>query len=139
MKQKTGIGIHSFLLVWFLLDMTGFRIGTQVLVEQAYQDDGLFFVAYVLFLGFYVWKPKHGFLPLTAWLLMWFVTQFAFHWYLTIAGGGEDRMAYFSNTIQLFPSSDHYIPDLYHIVLHLLILTAICVMLVVGFKNRRSA
>ena len=56
------------------------------------------------------------------------VVQFLCHWYYTIFGASEKKLAgynrCFKDTIHLFPASEtRLIPDLYHIVLHLLILT----------------
>jgi len=63
------------------------------------------------------------------WLFMWLLTQFFSHWYYTIFGPSEGKINYFADTIKLIPSSNTYIPDLYHIILHVLILVSLmCVL-----------
>lgn len=62
------------------------------------------------------------------WLLVfWAVVQFFCHWYYTIFGVSEEKLKgyneCFQNTVHIVPASEkRLIPDLYHIVLHSLIL-----------------
>ena len=60
-------------------------------------------------------------------LVLWFIVQFMCHWYYTIFGASERKLLgyndCFRDSIRIFPMSDkRLIPDLYHIVLHILIL-----------------
>jgi hypothetical protein len=60
---------------------------------------------------------------------MWFVTQFLSHEWYSIFGKGfmgdvEGKIDYFRNCIKLIDLPGRYVPDLYHIVLHLLIVAA---------------
>ena len=60
-------------------------------------------------------------------LTLWFIVQFMCHWYFTIFGASERKLQgyneCFRNCVRIFPMSDkRLIPDLYHIVLHILIL-----------------
>ena len=73
--------------------------------------------------------------PVGKWVLLgilalWFVVQFMCHWYYTIFGASERKLRgyndCFKNTVRIFAISDtRLIPDLYHIVLHILILANI--------------
>ena len=70
-------------------------------------------------------KPYFGIL--LGILLLWFVVQFLYHWYFTIFGASESKLKgyndCFRGTVRIFPMSEtRLIPDLYHIVLHILIL-----------------
>ncbi len=81
----------------------------------------------------------HCFRPAGKWillgiLLLWFAVQFMCHWYFTIFGASERKLRgyndCFRDTVRIFPMSDkRLIPDLYHIVLHLLILLNIAAAL----------
>lgn len=56
------------------------------------------------------------------------VVQFFCHWYYTIFGASEKKLRgynqCFRETIHLLPASEtRVVPDLYHIVLHLLLLS----------------
>lgn len=121
MKKKICNILLLVLLFWFFLDMVGLNIGGKVLVSRAYMDDGIFFIIYFLILLLYFYKNKIGYFFLISWLFLWFVTQFFSHWYYTIIGSTE-KMSYFSETIKLFQSAEIYIADIYHIILHILIL-----------------
>lgn len=60
-------------------------------------------------------------------LVLWFAVQFFCHWYYTVFGAGPEKIRgyndCFRDTVRLFPMSEkRLIPDLYHIVLHVLIL-----------------
>jgi len=73
------------------------------------------------------------FQPAGKWILfvilaLWFVVQFFCHWYFTIFGASERKLKgyneCFKGTARLIPISEkRLIPDLYHIVLHILILS----------------
>ena len=76
-----------------------------------------------------------------AWLGMWFITQFLSHEWYTIFGTGfmgdmEKKIAYFADCIQLIDVSKRYVPDLYHIVLHILIIIAFVMTLL--FRNNKN-
>ena len=63
------------------------------------------------------------------WLGMWFITQFLSHEWYAIFGSGfmgdtDKKIANFADCIQLINVDGRYMPDLYHIVLHLLIIVA---------------
>lgn len=125
MNKKKVYGFNLVLLFWFFLDMTGFSLYGRTLVSQAFREDGVFFLIFSILLVVFVFKERIGGYLLVGWLAMWFITQFVSHWVFTIFGSGEDKIQYFSDTVKLIPSPDIYIPDLYHIVLHILILLSI--------------
>ena len=74
------------------------------------------------------------------WLAGWFVTQFLSHEWYTLFGRGfmgkmDKKIAYFSECIQLINVDGRYVPDVYHIVLHILIIIAFVVTLLYREKN----
>ena len=83
--------------------------------------------------AFYASRPV-GKWVLTGILLLWFTVQFFCHWYYTIFGASEKKLRgyndCFRGTARLFPASEtRLVPDLYHIVLHGLILLNIAAAL----------
>jgi hypothetical protein len=69
---------------------------------------------------------------------MWFVTQFLSHEWYTIFGSGfmgdmNNKIAYFADCIQLIDVNERYVPDVYHVVLHILIIVAFIMTLL--FKD----
>jgi hypothetical protein len=62
---------------------------------------------------------------LLIWLSLWFAAQFIFHWLRTIMGNGQGVIRYFRGSVKLIQLEGVYIPYLYHIVLHLLIISAL--------------
>ncbi|MDD6395552.1 MAG: hypothetical protein PUB37_05130 [Firmicutes bacterium] len=123
-SKRVSIIANICLLLWFTLDMTGLYFGDKYLVARSYADDGIFFVIYAAAFALFLFKDKIGKIILSIWLAMWFVTQFMSHWWFTIFGGGEGKIQYFDGAVKIIESNNIYIPDLYHIVLHILILAA---------------
>lgn len=137
MKKKLCIIPLLTLLFWFFLDMTGLTLDGNILVNSAYKEDGIFFIIYLILLSFYLLKTKIGYILLNVWLFLWLTTQFISHWYYTIIGSTE-KISYFSDTIKLINSTEIYIPDLYHIILHILILISL-VCLLTKYKNIKKS
>ena len=115
---------------WFLGCICTYRPGGRLLVEGMGIKSAEFFMLCLYTAGgLLFWLlPAVGKWVLPAVLLFWAVVQFLCHWYYTIFGASEKKLAgynrCFKDTIHLFPASEtRLIPDLYHIVLHLLILT----------------
>ena len=134
---------NILLLIWFFFDMIGLRIGNIILVEEAWKEDGIFLIIYVVVFGIFIWNHKYGKYPLAVWLFMWFITQFMSHWYYTIFGATEKKLTsyndYFANTYSIIPASDNMlIPDLYHNILHILILVALINMIIFLLKDKRE-
>lgn len=137
MKKKIVIIVCSILLAWFFLDMTGLSFGKEYLVSQSYKDDGIFFIIYLIAFLLFIFKEKIGKHILNVWLLMWFITQFLSHWYFTIIGEGLKKYEVFKGSIKLISSTTRYFPDLYHIVLHILILTSLITLSIYIFKKKK--
>lgn len=125
MIKKICLVSHVLLLIWLFLAMVGVTINGWTLVTQSYKEDWVFFLIYFLLFLLFVVKENIGKHLLTIWLIMWFITQFMFHWYFTIFGPSESKINYFAETIKIIPSTHVYIPDLYHIILHLLIIVTL--------------
>ena len=138
MKKRFVTICSLILLLWFFLDMIGVYFGEKYLVTRSYIDDGLFFVIYLVALLLFVYKEKIGKYILNVWLFMWFIAQFFSHWWCTIMGNGFGMINYFKNSIKLFESTTKYIPDIYHIILHILILITLISLNMYLFKNRKQ-
>lgn len=138
MKKKHVLIFCSVLLFWFFLDMTGVDFGEKYLVMRSFKEDGIYFIIYLTALLLFVFKEKIGKYILDVWLLMWFATQFASHWLHTITGRGLglNKIEHFKGSLKLFESTRRYIPDAYHIVLHLLIIMAFAALNIYIIKNK---
>lgn len=138
MKKKYVIISCILLLAWFFLDMTGLSFGKEYLVSQSYKEDGIFFIIYLITFVLFCCKEKVGKHILNVWLIMWFITQFLSHWYFTITGGGLGKIEYFKGSIKLINSSTRYIPDFYHIILHIFIIISLIVLNLYMFNNSKK-
>ena len=123
------IVVSCLLWLWFLGCTFTWKFGKVLLVEGMGLKS-IEFVALVLFtLGigsFLLWEPI-GKWVLFVELALWLIEQFFCHEYFTIFGSSSKKLRgyneCFDGTVKLFPVSEtRLIPDLYHIVLHLLIL-----------------
>lgn len=123
------IVVSCLLWLWFLGCTFTWKFGKVLLVEGMGLKS-IEFAALVLFtLGigsFLLWEPI-GKWVLFVELALWLIEQFFCHEYFTIFGSSSKKLRgyneCFDGTVKLFPVSEtRLIPDLYHIVLHLLIL-----------------
>ena len=123
------IVVSCLLWLWFLGCTFTWKFGKVLLVEGMGLKS-IEFAALVLFtLGigsFLLWEPIGKWVLLVE-LALWLVEQFFCHEYFTIFGSSSKKLKgyneCFEGTVKLFPVSETLlIPDLYHIVLHLLIL-----------------
>ena len=122
------IAVSAVLWVWFLGAVFTWRFGKVLLVEGMGVKSAECFML-VLFsaaLGAYLlWEPV-GRWVLAGVLALWLVVQFFCHEYFTLFGASPQKLAgyneCFAGTVKLFPPKEgRLIPDLYHIVLHLLL------------------
>ena len=123
------IVVSCLLWLWFLGCTFTWKF-VKVLLVEGMGLKSIEFAALVLFtLGigsFLLWEPI-GKWVLFVELALWLIEQFFCHEYFTIFGSSSKKLKgyneCFEGTVKLFPVSEtHLIPDLYHIVLHLLIL-----------------
>ena len=123
------IVVSCLLWLWFLGCTFTWKFGKVLLVEGMGLKS-IEFAALVLFtLGigsFLLWEPI-GKWVLFVELALWLIEQFFCHEYFTIFGSSSKKLRgyneCFDGTVKLFPVSEtRLIPDLYHNVLHLLIL-----------------
>ena len=122
------------LWVWFLGCTVTYRIGKRFLVEGMGVRSAEFAALCLYSLGLIAY---HCFQPAGRWilfgiLLLWFAVQFMCHWYFTIFGASESKLKgyneCFRDAVRLFPMSEkRLVPDLYHILLHVLILINIII------------
>ena len=123
------IVVSCLLWLWFLGCTFTWKFGKVLLVEGTGLKS-IEFAALVLFtLGicsFLLWEQIGKWVLLVE-LVLWLVEQFFCHEYFTIFGSSSKKLRgyneCFDGTVKLFPVSEtRLIPDLYHIVLHLMIL-----------------
>ncbi len=129
--------LQAALWIWFLGCVTTYRLGKHLLVGGMGVKSAEFCMLCLYSLGLIAY---HCFQPAGRWillgiLLLWFTVQFMCHWYFTIFGASERKLQgyndCFKDTIRLFPMSEkRLVPDLYHILLHALILLNIIACLV---------
>lgn len=130
MKKRYCIITQTLLLLWFFLDMTGVYFSNSYLVTRSYKDDGLFFLIYLVAMILFIFKEKIGKWAVWVWTSLWFVIQFLCHeWYTIfskgVMGSFEDKIKYFSGAIKWLEIDGRYIPDVYHTILHILILAVV--------------
>ena len=121
--------IQIALWVWFLGCVTTYRTGKHLLVEGMGIKSVEFTMLCLYSIGLisYHFFQSAGKWILLAILTLWFIVQFLCHWYYTIFGATEKKLKgyndCFRDTVRLFPMSEkRLVPDLYHIILHILIL-----------------
>lgn len=124
--------LQIILLIWFFGCIRSYRIGGRLLVEGMGIKSAEFvmFCLYALGIVLSAAVPRIGIPYILTVLILWFVIQFFCHWYYTIFGASEKKLrgynSCFRDTIRIIPASDRrLIPDLYHMILHLLILSNI--------------
>lgn len=132
------LAAQLLLFVWFFGCICTYRIGKYVLVEGEGVKSPEFVMLCLHGVGIllFVWVPDVGKWWLCTVLTAWIVLQFFCHWFYTIFGATEKKLKgyneCFRNTVHLFPASDkRLIPDLYHILLHLLLLLDLTLTLLV--------
>lgn len=127
-KSHIIIG-NIILLLWYFLSMTGLKIGDKYLVISAFKEEWIFMLVPTITFILCLTTGKIGKNIHLAWLGMWFITQFLSHEWYTIFGSGfmgdmDKKIAHFADCIQLINVDGRYVPDVYHIVLHILIIVA---------------
>lgn len=98
-----------------------------------------FFLIYLSVVILFIVKEYIGKWIVIAWLAMWFGIQFICHEWYTIFNDGfmgtlEGKIEYFSGTIQWLQIDGRYIPDVYHTILHILILSALISTIIYSVK-----
>ena len=136
------IVISCLLWLWFLGCTFTWKFGKVLLVEGMGLKS-IEFTALVLFTigigGFLLWEQVGKWI-LLAELALWLVAQFFSHEYFTIFGVSDWKLKgyneCFAGTVKLFQvSKTRLIPDLYHIILHLLILADLVLTSILLFVN----
>ena len=119
---------QAALWIWFFGCVTTYRIGKRTLVEGMGVRSAEFAMLCAYSAGLLAFHlfPAAGRWVLFAVLALWLAVQFRCHWFYTIFGADERKLKgyneCFRDTVRLFPMSEtRLVPDLYHVVLHLLI------------------
>lgn len=138
MEKRPCMIINFVLLAWFFLDMIGIHFGESYLVTRSWKEDGIYFLIYLVLLLLFNYKERIGKILLAVWLGIWLVSQFFSHEWFTIMGGGEGKSRYFEGSMKWINSDTHYIPDVYHTILHILILIAFVTLLSYSIKPKNK-
>jgi fluoride ion exporter CrcB/FEX len=125
--KKRFLSSNILLLIWYFLAMVGVKIGDKYLVKGAFKDEWIFMLIPVVTFLLVLFTKKIGKILHLIWLGMWFVTQFLSHEWYTLFGKGfmgnvDSKITYFKDCISLISIEGRYVPDLYHIILHILII-----------------
>lgn len=143
MVKKISLISAILLLIWFLFDMFGLKIGDSYLVQAAWDDvDGIWYLLFIACFIIFCFKERLGKYILTGFLFLWGIAQFFSHWYYTIFGASEKKLEvynnFFADTYHIIPASKNIlIPDFYHIVLHILILVSFIFLSILCFKSNK--
>ncbi|MFY9263314.1 MAG: hypothetical protein GX483_02840 [Actinomycetaceae bacterium] len=142
MNKKVPVVVNTLLLAWFGLDMTGFHVGDHLLVTRSWREDGIFMLIALAMFTLFVAKERVGKWALTAWLSLWLTTQLLAHEYCIFAERGpicyaDGLSRFFADTIQVVEIPGHYFPDLYHVVLHVLLLVSLIVTARYAWMTRK--
>ena len=143
LKKKYCIIAQMILLLWFFLDMIGIHFGDKCLVTRSYKEDGIFFLIYLIAVVLFIIEEKFGKWFVICWMSMWFVIQFLCHEWYTIFNSGfmgtlEGKIEHFSGTIQWLQIDGRYIPDVYHTILHILIIISLTVTIIYSAKSKKK-
>lgn len=134
--------VSCLLWLWFLGCSFTWKFGKVLLVEGMGLKS-IEFAALVLWtlgiIGYLLWEPVGKWI-LLAELTLWLIVQFFSHEYFTIFGVSDRKLKgyneCFEGTVKLFPiSKTRLIPDLYHIVLHFLIVTDLALVALLIFSS----
>ena len=141
--KNTCIIFQMLLLMWFFLDMIGVSFGNKSLVTQSYKEDGVFFLIYLVTVILFIVKVQIGKWFVAVWTSLWFIIQFLCHeWYSIfnsgIMGSIEGKIEYFSGTLQWIRIEGKYIPDVYHAILHILILLTLISTIIYIAKSKKK-
>ena len=136
--MPVAAGILQFALwAWFLGCVTTYRVRGRILVEGMGIKSAEFAALCLYTCGLAAYYGFHaaGRWILFAILLLWFAVQFLCHWRYTLFGASREKLdgynRCFQNTLRILPASGtRLVPDLYHIVLHVLILLNLAACLV---------
>ena len=125
------------LWIWFLGAVVTYRFGKLHLVDgEGFKSMECFALGlYSAGLAAYYLLMPAGRFILAGILVLWAVVQFLCHWRYTLFGVSEQKLKgyneCFRGTLRIFPESEtRLVPDLYHIVLHVLILVNLVLCLV---------
>ena len=128
------IVLQAALWIWFFGCIVTYKIHGLILVGGmgVKSAEFLMLCLYSLGLAAFYALLNAGKWILLAVLLLWFIVQFFCHWYYTIFGASPKKLkgynACLQDTVRLLPVSEtRLIPDLYHILLHgLILLNILC-------------
>lgn len=145
MKKKYCIISNIVLLLWYFLAMIGIKFENKYLVTSSYKEDWIFMIIPLMAFIIFIIKESIGQYILLLWNSLWIILQFLSHEWYTLFGSGfmgstEGKIEYFKETIKIFNSETVYIPDAYHIILHILIAITLVINIIycINQKSKRK-
>ncbi len=132
--------VQAALWIWFLGCVLTYRFGRHLLVEGMGIKSAEFLMLCIYsaaLISYYLIRPVGKWILLGV-LILWFIVQFFCHWRYTIFGASQKKLKgyndCFRGTVRIWPASERrLVPDLYHMILHLLILLNILFLCLFGF------
>lgn len=143
MRKNIILFQQVVLLIWFFFAMTGLYFGDNCLVTRSYKDDGIFFLIYLATIILFAVKEHIGKWLSIGWLSLWFFIQFICHEWYTLFNDGfmgnlQSKIEYFARTMQWIRIEGKYIPDIYHTILHILILFTLICTVIYTIKSKKE-
>ena len=132
--KKLGIVLYSFLCAWYILGYFGTPLTIKVDVTQFSIGTILLFFLLLGLVGYWR-KWTYADLSALAVVVIWGINQYYEHWQPLIYGASPGRVRhyneYFKGTIRIFVErQDRIVPDVYHIVIGLLIVSCSIVLFI---------
>ena len=98
---------------------------------------------YLVIVILFIVKVKIGKWFVAVWTSLWFIIQFLCHeWYSVfnsdIMGSIDGKIEYFLGTLQWIRIEGKYIPDIYHTILHILILLTLISTIIYIVKSKKK-
>lgn len=127
--------MNAAFLIRFSLDMIGVYFNNSYPVTRSWSDDGFFWIIYAVFFVAFLTKEKAGKPLLVVWLSVWLVIQLISHELCFLTEKTESMIEYFKGSLKWIDSEQVYIPDVYHMLLHILIILALISMIKYRIKS----
>lgn len=140
--KKLAIGFYAGLCGWLLLAYCGTPLTVHVSITD-WNASTLLLLFLLWGLFDYIRKWKYNDFSAFAVVLIWGANQYAEHWGPLFFGAPAARVRhyneYFKGTLRLLPAeSDRIVPDIFHIIIGLLLAVCIILLLVNSIRLLRA-
>lgn len=137
MKKRVDVYL-VLLFIWFTLDITGLTVKEFNLVRGTgfFSVNGIWWGTFFILMLIYFLFDRRGHYLMIAFLSFWTIVQYFNHWHFKIFGEQVPQEKIKDNTIQLIPISEKIVlPDIYHLILHGLMLITLVLLLIYMYKS----